>query len=62
MYATDADWYEVQMKAFNGDGNGGATEQMVHTMPPNPNTTMPPTASWNIYQVSIVLFFHPHSH
>ncbi|XP_045123177.1 protogenin B-like [Portunus trituberculatus] len=47
----EADWYEVQVKAFSVDGDGGATEQIVHTMPPNPNTTMPPTASWNIYQL-----------
>ncbi|XP_050735745.1 protogenin-like isoform X2 [Eriocheir sinensis] len=47
----EADWYEVQVRAYSADGNGGATEQMIHTLPTSPNTTMPPTASWNIYQL-----------
>lgn len=45
-------WYEVHVKAFSTDGDGGVTEQKIHTLPPNPNTTIPPSNAWSIYQVS----------
>ncbi|KAK8731820.1 hypothetical protein OTU49_007280, partial [Cherax quadricarinatus] len=47
----EADWYEVQVKGYSADGDGGATEQVVHTFPPSPNTTLPPNTTWNIYQL-----------
>ncbi|XP_071547716.1 protogenin-like [Panulirus ornatus] len=47
----EADWYEVQIKAYSADGDGGATEQVIHTFPPSPNTTLPPNTTWSIYQL-----------
>lgn len=56
-------WYEVHVKAFSTDGDGGVTEQMIHTLPPNPNTTIPPSNAWSIYQVSTTHAFGlSHSH
>ncbi|XP_045585005.1 protogenin B isoform X2 [Procambarus clarkii] len=47
----EADWYDVQVKAFSADGDGAPTEHMVQTFPPSPNTTLPPNTTWSIYQL-----------
>lgn len=48
---TDADWYEVQVKAYSADGDGDPTEEVIHTFLPNP--TLPPNTALNIFQVII---------